>query len=133
MAAGREAAGDKLLDRVELAMADAAVWPMLAAGGVVEGADWADDGLAEAVVIVEVATVCAAIRGGRRGGQGGRHRDPRRQAGGRPRRQGGLHLHRGAAVGPGLGEAAAEAAGTRLVGLELIAQPAPELRGRLFR
>ena len=61
MAAGREAAGDKLLDRVELAMADDAVWPMLERGGLLASADWADDPAAEAAVIVETATVSAAI------------------------------------------------------------------------
>ena len=35
MAAGRAAAGELLVDRVELAMADAQVWPMLAPAGVV--------------------------------------------------------------------------------------------------
>src|SRR5687767_5695139 len=47
IAAGAAAAGDKLLDRVELAMADAAVWPMLAPGGVVADDGWADDPQAE--------------------------------------------------------------------------------------
>ncbi len=60
MAAGRLAAGKLLLDDVELAFADAQVWPMLA--GLVTPPDWTDDGGAEAVAIVETTTVCAAIR-----------------------------------------------------------------------
>ena len=37
MAAGRDAAGDRLIDRALLAMADDQVWPMLAVGGLVTG------------------------------------------------------------------------------------------------
>src|SRR5690349_24753650 len=40
MAAGRATGGDLLVDRVELAMADDQVWPMLAPGGLVTPGDW---------------------------------------------------------------------------------------------
>ena len=133
MAAGKAAARDKLVDRVELAMADAQVWPMLAAGGVVVPGDWAADDAAEAVVIVEVATVCAAIAAA----------DAAAKAADIVIRDvtlavalAGKAIFTFTAALPSAeasAEAAAAAAGDKLVGLELIAQPAPELRGRLFR
>ncbi|HVV83966.1 MAG TPA: BMC domain-containing protein [Kofleriaceae bacterium] len=133
MKAGGDAAGDKLVDRVELAMADDAVWPMLAPGGVVEGGDWADDPQAEAVVIVELSTVSAAIAAA----------DAALKAADVVIRDVKLAVDlAGKAVFTFTGsldaaqasaEAAEAAADRRLVGLELIAQPAPELRGRLFR
>ena len=61
MAAARAVAGDLLIDRLQLAMADDQVWPMFGAGGVIVPGDWAADGDAEAVAIVETRTVCAAI------------------------------------------------------------------------
>lgn len=133
MAAGAAAAGQKLVDRVELAMADDQVWPMLVSGGVVDGSGWADDDDAEAVVIVEVATVCAAIAAA----------DAAVKAAEVTVRDVKLAVDlAGKAVFTFTGsldaaqasaEAAQAAADQRLVGLELIAQPAPELRGQLFR
>jgi microcompartment protein CcmL/EutN len=133
MAAGAAAAGPKLLDRCELAMADGAVWPMLAPGGVVTDDAWADDDDAEAVVIVEVTTVCAAIAAA----------DAAAKAADIVIRDVKLAVDlAGKAVFTFTGsldaaqasaEAAEAAADQRLVGVELIAQPAPELRGRLFR
>ncbi len=133
MAAGRTAAGDLLLDRLELAMADAQIWPMLAVGGVVIGADWADDPDAEAVAIVETRTVCAAIAAA----------DAACKAADVVVRDVRLAVDlAGKAVFTFTGdldavdaavEAAGAAAADRLVGLERIAQPAPELRGQLFR
>ena len=133
MKAGREAAGDRLVDRVELAMADDAVWPMLVAGGVVSAEDWADDDQAEAVVIVEVSTVSAAIAAA----------DAAAKAADIVIRDVKLAVDlAGKAIFSFTGsldaaqasaEAARVAADQRLVCLELIAQPAPELRGRLFR
>lgn len=133
MAAGREAAGDRLRDRVELAYADAQVWPMLTPAGVVAADDWAADDGAEAVAIVETATVCAAIAAADAACKAAdvTVRDVRLA----------VDLHGKAyftltgalpAV-DAAAAAAAEAAGDRLVELERIAQPAPELRGRLFR
>ena len=133
MAAGRAVAGDRLRDRVELAYADAQVWPMLAAGGVVVPADWADDAGAEAVAIVETATVCAAIAAADAACKAADVvvRDVRLAVDLAGKAcftlTGALSAIEAAA------EAAAAAAGDRLVELERIAQPAPELRGRLFR
>lgn len=133
MAAGRAAAGDLLVDRVELPMADAQVWPMLAEGGVVAPVDWSGDGAAEAVAIVETRTVCATIGAADAACKAAEVtvRDVRLA----------VDLH-GKAVFTFTGalpavdaaaDAAREAASDRLVLLERIAQPAPELRGRLFR
>ncbi|MBK7072226.1 MAG: BMC domain-containing protein [Myxococcales bacterium] len=132
MAAGKLAAGDRLRDRVELAYADAQVWPMLAAAGVVVPADWADDAAAEALAIVETATVCAAIAAADAACKAADVvvRDVRLAVdlAGKAyfTMTGDLDAVDAAAA------AAAAAAGDRLVELERIAQPAPELRGRLF-
>lgn len=133
MAAGAEAAASRLVDRVLLPYADAQVWPMLATGGVVVPADWAADAAAEAVAIVETATVCAAIAGA----------DAACKAADVVVRDVRLAVDlAGKAVFTLTGAlssidaaaaAAVEAAGDRLIELERIAQPAPELRGRLFR
>ncbi len=133
MLAGRTAAGDRLVDRVELAMADDQVWPMLIPGGIVVGSNWADDPAAEAVAIVETRTVCAAIAAADAACKAADVvvRDVRLA----------VDLH-GKAIFTFTGEldavdasadAASAAAADRLVGLERIAQPAPELRGSLFR
>lgn len=134
MAAGREAAGKLLVDDVELAFADAQVWPMLA--GLVAPADWTDDAGAEAVAIIETSTVCAAIRAA----------DAACKMADVVVRDVRLALDlAGKAYFTLTGElpavmaaaeaaaAAAEARPGGLVQLEVIAQPAPELRGRLFR
>ncbi len=133
MAAGRAAAGDRLRDRLELPYADAQLWPMLAPGGVVIPADWADDPEAEAVAIVETQTVCAALAAADAACKAAEVtvRDVRLA----------VDLHGKAyftltgalSAIDAAAQAAAEAAGDRLVELERIAQPAPELRGRLFR
>jgi microcompartment protein CcmL/EutN len=59
VAAGRAAARELLVDVVVLAMADDQVWAML--GAPVVPADWTGDDAAEAVAIIETRTVCAAI------------------------------------------------------------------------
>jgi len=133
MAAGRAAAAALLVDRVELAMADTQVWPMLAAGGVVAGPDWAGDPDAEAVAVVETRTVCAAIAAA----------DAACKMADVVIRDVRLAVDlAGKAVFTFTGDldaveaaadAAAAAAADRLVNLERIAQPAPDLRGRLFR
>jgi microcompartment protein CcmL/EutN len=133
MAAGRAAAGDLLVDRVELPMADAQVWPMLVEGGVVAAGDWGGDEAAEAVAIVETRTVCAAIAAADAACKAAdvTVRDVRLA----------VDLH-GKAVFTFTGAlpavdasaaAASAAADQQLVLVERIAQPAPELRGRLFR
>ena len=133
MAAGRAVAGDLLVDRVELAMADAQVWPMFGGGGVIVPGDWGGDGGAEAVAIVETRTVCAAIAAA----------DAACKAADVVIRDARLAVDlAGKAVFTFTGAlpavdaavaAAGAAAGDRLVLIERIAQPAPELRGRLFR
>ncbi|MCL4225258.1 MAG: BMC domain-containing protein [Myxococcales bacterium] len=133
MAAGRAAAAALLVDRVELAMADAQVWPMLAAGGVIAPGDWAGDDAAEAVAIVETQTVCAAIAAADAACKAAEVtvRDVRLaiDLAGKA-----VFTFTGAlAAVEAAAAAAAAAAEHRLVQLEQIAQPAPELRGRLFR
>src|SRR5688572_26452517 len=133
MLAGRAVAGDLLVDRVELAYADPQVWPMLAPAGVVTAGDWAADGAAEAVAIVETRTVCAAIAAADAACKAADVviRDVRLAvdvAGKAYFTMTGDLDSIGAAA-----DAARAAAAERLVGLEVIAQPAPELRGALFR
>lgn len=132
MAAGKLAAGSVLLDHVELAAADAQVWPML--GAPVSPPDWTDDAGAEAVAIIETTTVCAAIAAADAACKVAEVtvRDVRFA----------VDLA-GKAYFTLTGtldsiEAARDAATgavdpARLVALEVIAQPSPDLRGRLFR
>lgn len=131
MTAGRLAADAALLDRVELPAADAQVWPML--GAPVAPPDWTDDAGAEAVAIVETATVCAAIAAADAACKAAEVtvRDARFaiDLAGKAyfTLTGTLDAIEASA------DAAREAAGERLVALEVIAQPSPDLRGRLFR
>ena len=131
MASGKLAAGDLLLDRVTLAAADDQVWPML--GAPVAPLDWADDGAAEAVAIIETRTVCAAIAAADAACKVAEVivRDVRFaiDLAGKAyfTLTGSLDAIEAAA------DAAKAAAGDRLVGGEVIAQPSPDLRGRLFR
>ncbi|MBK9030118.1 MAG: BMC domain-containing protein [Myxococcales bacterium] len=133
MAAGGDAARERLRDSVELAYADAQVWPMLAAAGVVVPVDWAADADAEALAIIETSTVCAAIAAADAACKAAdvTVRDVRLAVDLAGKAYftltGALSSIEAAAA------AAAAAAGDRLVDLERIAQPAPELRGRLFR
>jgi microcompartment protein CcmL/EutN len=131
MAAGVLAAGSLLLDRLTLAAADDQIWPML--GAPVAPLDWAGDAGAEAVAIVETRTVCAAIAAADAACKVADVvvRDVRFaiDLAGKAyfTLTGTLDAIEASA------DAARDAAGDRLVGAELIAQPAPELRGRLFR
>ena len=131
IAAGRLAAADLLLDRVELPAADEQVWPMLDAP--IEPPDWAAEAGAEAVAIVETKTVCAAIAAADAAVKIAYVlvRDTRFAVDLAGKAYftltGTLDAIEAAAT------AARDAAGDRLVGAEVIAQPAPELRGRLFR
>jgi microcompartment protein CcmL/EutN len=131
MIAGVEAAGDRLLDRIELAAADDQVWPML--GAPVAALDWSAVPGAEAVLIVETTTVCAAIAAADAACKVAEVtvRDVRFAvdlAGKAYFTLTGVLDAIDAA-----GEAATEAAGKHLVAIERIAQPAPELLGQLFR
>lgn len=131
MIAGRFIAGDLLLDRVELPAADDQVWTML--GAPLTPLDWSLDPLAEAVAIIETKTVCAAIAAADAACKVAyvTVRDTRFaiDLAGKAffTLTGSLDSIEAAA------DAARSAASDRLVGLEVIAQPAPELRGRLFR
>jgi microcompartment protein CcmL/EutN len=131
MTAGRLAAGTILLDHVLLFAADDQVWPML--GAPVAPLDWTDDPHAEAVAIIETRTVCAAIAAADAACKVAEVtvRDVRFAvdlAGNAYfTLTGSLDAIEAAAL------AATAAAGDRLVGLEVIAQPSPDLRGRLFR
>lgn len=131
MAAARRVADKLLVDSVELAAADAQVWPML--GAPVAPPDWSADPGAEAVAIVETKTVCAAIAAADAACKVAdvTVRDVRFaiDLAGKAyfTLTGTLDAIEAAA------EAATEAAGDRAAGIETIAQPVPELRGRLFR
>jgi microcompartment protein CcmL/EutN len=137
MIAGKLAAGTALLDQIELAAADDQVWPML--GAPVAPADWTDDPGAEAVAIVETRTVCAAIAAADAACKVADVvvRDVRFaiDLAGKAyfTMTGTLAAIQAAAEAA---QAAVELGGKsadRLVGLEVIAQPSPDLRGRLFR
>lgn len=131
LAAGARAAGEHLLDRLELAAADDQIWPML--GAPVAAPDWSADPAAEAVAIVETRTVCAAIAAADAACKAAdvAVRDVRLAVDLAGKAYftltGALDAIQAAA------EAAAGAAGDRIVGVEVIAQPSPDLRGRLFR
>ena len=131
LAAGKRAAADLLLAWVELPAADDQVWPMLAAP--VAPPDWSTDGTAEAVAIVETRTVCAAIAAADAACKVAEVvvRDVRFAVDLAGKAYftltGDLDAIEAAA------HAADAAAGDHRVGLEVISQPAPELRGRLFR
>jgi microcompartment protein CcmL/EutN len=124
-------AGDRVLDRVQLSAADPQVWPMLEAP--IAPPDWAGDHAAEAVAIIETSTVCAAIAAADAACKIADVivRDARFAVDLAGKAYftltGSLDAIEAAA------HAASEAAGERVVGLELIAQPSPDLRGRLFR
>jgi microcompartment protein CcmL/EutN len=131
MLAGGIAAGDLLLDRVTLAAADPQVWPML--GAPITPLDWQGDPRAEAVAILETRTVCAAIAAADAACKMAEVtvRDVRFaiDLAGKAyfTLTGSLDAIEAAAG------AARDSAGDRLVGGEIIAQPSPDLRGRLFR
>jgi len=135
MDAGRLAAGSVLLDSVELPAADDQVWPML--GAPVAPPDWTDDPDAEAVAIIETRTVAAAIAAADAACKAAHVtvRDVRLaiDLAGKAyfTLTGSLDSIEAAAAAAQ--EAAQLPASDRLVGLEVIAQPSPDLRGRLFR
>ena len=128
MGAARLIAGDLVLDRVELPNADDQVWPMLEAPLALA---WSAD--AEAVAIIETSTVCAAIAAADAACKVAdvTVRDTRFAVDLAGKAYftltGTLDAIEAAAI------AARAAADQKIVGLEVIAQPAPELRGQLFR
>lgn len=135
MIAGKLAAGTTLIDSIELAMADDQVWPML--GAPVIAPDWTLDADAEAVAIIETKTVCAAIAAADAACKVADVivRDVRFAVDLAGKAfftlTGSLDSIEAAAIAA---TAATQlGAADRLVELQVIAQPSPDLRGRLFR
>lgn len=135
MLAGKLAAGTTLIDSIELAMADDQVWPML--GAPVIAPDWTLDAEAEAVAIIETRTVCAAIAAADAACKVADVivRDVRFAVDLAGKAfftlTGSLDSIEAAAIAA---TAATQlGAADRLVELQVIAQPSPDLRGRLFR
>jgi len=130
MAAGRELAGDALFDSLLLPFASDALWPLMVATA--RGSGWAGDDASESVAIVETSSVCASIHAA----------DAALKCAPVTVRDMQLAVGvSGKAFFTMTGrlfdvEAAAQAArdvvGTRLVDLQLIAQPADEIRGKLI-
>jgi microcompartment protein CcmL/EutN len=153
MAAGARAAGALLLDALELPMADAQVWPMLGDPSssdrlahtsepgrrALDAADWTDDGGAEALAIVETVTVCAAIRAADAACKLAdvTVRDVRLAVDLAGKSYFTMTGTLDAIEASGEAASAAATAGlpgpSALVLLEVIAQPSPDLRGRIFR
>lgn len=135
MAAGRIAAGSVLLDSVELPYADDQVWPML--GAPVSPPDWTDDPEAEAVAIIETKTVCAAIAAADAACKVAavKVQDVRFAVDLAGKAYFTLtgSLDSIEAAAQAARDAVSAPAADRLVALEVIAQPSPDLRGRLFR
>jgi microcompartment protein CcmL/EutN len=131
LAAARLIADTLVLDRVELPAADAQVWPML--GAPLAPPDWSGDDGAEAVAIIETRTVCAAIAAADAACKVAlvAVRDTRFAVDLAGKAYftltGTLDAIEAAAI------AARAAADDRIVGLEVIARPSPDLRGKLFR
>lgn len=134
MMAAREAAGDRLIDHLELAWLSDAIWPLIegAALGPGEYFDWATDPNAEAIAIVETKTVCSAIAAGDAALKATDVviRDVRLAVGIGGHAfftlSGPLHAIEGAI------ESAHAVAEPHVINIEIIAQPADELRGRLI-
>jgi microcompartment protein CcmL/EutN len=130
MVAGRQAAGELLIDSLELPLLDPQWWPLFPEP--VTGTDWAGDEGAESVAVVETTTVCACIEAGDRALKTApvTLRDVRLAVGISGKAfftmTGRLADIEAAA------EAARAAAGPRLVALEVVSSPAGELRGRLI-
>lgn len=135
MAAGRLAAGSALLDQVELPAADDQVWPML--GAPLALPDWSAERDAEAVAIIETRTVCAAIAAADAACKVAAVvvRDARFAVDLAGKAYFTLTgtLDAIEAAADAARAAAQHGATDRLAGLEVIAQPSPDLRGRLFR
>ncbi|HVK89227.1 MAG TPA: BMC domain-containing protein [Kofleriaceae bacterium] len=135
MSAGKLAAGSLLLDHVELPAADDQVWPLL--GAPVAPPDWTADPEAEAVAIIETRTVCAAIAAADAACKVAAVtvRDARFAVDLAGKAYftltGSLDAIEAAAAAAN--DAVTASSADRLVGLEVIAQPSPDLRGRLFR
>lgn len=130
MKVAREAASGALIDSLELAYLHDPLWPLLDEPVVARG--WQDEAGAESVAIVETETVCAAVGSADRAAKTAPVivRDMRLAVGIAGKAfftfTGELADVEAAA------EAAREFAGSRVVGVEIIAAPAGEIRGRLI-
>jgi microcompartment protein CcmL/EutN len=130
MEAGRRVAAAALLDSLELAYAHEQLWPLLDQPMAARG--WQGDPAAESVGIVETATVCAAVGAADAAVKTApvTLRDMRLAAG-----IGGKAFFTFTGALSDV-EAATEAArahaGARLIAVELVPQPADEIRGRLI-
>lgn len=144
MAAGRLAAGKLLVDDLELPFPDGQLWPMLAGAGdptraLGDTAEWTDEPGAEAVAIVETHTVCAALRAAEAACKLTEVtvRDVRLAVdlAGKAyfTMTGTLDAIEAAAEAASAAAASGVPGPTALVLLEVIAQPSPDLRGKLFR
>ena len=130
MKASREAAAEMLIDVLELAYAHDQIWPML--NEPVTGGGWERDDEAESVAIVETSTVCAAVHAADAAVKAAPVvlRDVRLAAG-----IGGkaFFTFTGTLADvQAAADAARDTARERLAGLEVIAAPAAEIRGRLL-
>ena len=130
MGVGRELSEGLLVDQLEVALLSEQLWPLLERPVVATG--WQDEVSAESVAIVETATVCAAVAGADCAIKTAPVdlRDMRLAVGINGKAfftmTGVLCDVQAAAA------AAQEVIGPRLLHLEVIAQPAQELRGRLL-
>jgi microcompartment protein CcmL/EutN len=128
MTAAGEAAADALVDRLELAYLHPPIWALL--GPPVHPREW-DDGPTGAAAIVETGTVCAAVHAADAAGKVApvALRDMRLAVGISGKAfftmTGELSDIEAAAA------AARDAAGTRLLDLQIIASPAPDIVGHL--
>jgi microcompartment protein CcmL/EutN len=130
MAAARMAAGASLVDSLELAYASEQLWPLLDQPVVAQG--WSGDAGAESVAIIETATVCAAVGAADVAVKTAPVivRDMRLAMG-----IGGkafFTITGTLADVEAAAEAARDHAGARLLAVEIVAQPADEIRGRLI-
>lgn len=130
MEAGRLAAATALLDSLELPYAHEQLWPLLDQPMAARG--WQGDPAAESVAIVETTTVCAAVGAADTAVKTAPVvlRDMRLAAG-----IGGkaFFTFTGALADvEAAAEAARDHAGARVVAVEIVPQPADEIRGRLI-
>ena len=132
MAAGVEAAGDALTDSLLLPYAHEQLWPLLDGSQPKTGHGWAEDGEAESVAIVDVRTVCGAIVAADAAAKCApiELRDMQLAVGISGKAffsmTGRLYDIEAAA------DAARAIAGDRVLDLQIIAQPADEIRGQLI-
>lgn len=130
MTVGLEIADRRLVDRLKLPYAHEQLWPLLHEPVVAGG--WEDDDQAESVAIVETTTVCATLHGADAAAKAAEVtlRDVRLAVGIAGKAfftmTGALNAVEAAA------DAARDVVADRMLLLEVIASPAPDIRGRLL-